>query len=157
MRRHPRRHGSFPERGWIQFLVLRLLYERPKHGYQLIGELESRGYVAPGRFKTGSIYTILKRMEHRGLLSSEEGRSESGRPRKTYEVTPMGVEALKMGLRGVIRRKQVMDDLASFYREQFPDEEDGGRGEIFARTTRTSQGLHAPRLHHVSRGRDRDA
>jgi len=126
-RRHPHhRHGSFPERGWIQFLVLRLLYERPMHGYRLIEELESRGYVVPGRFKTGSIYTILKRMEHRGLLSSEEGRSESGRPRKTYEVTSMGVEALKMGLRGVIRRKQIMDDLASFYREQFPDEEDGG-------------------------------
>ena len=125
-RRHPRRHGSFPERGWIQFLVLRLLYERPMHGYQLIGELESRGFVAQGRSKTGSIYTILKRMEHRGLLSSEEGRSESGRPRKTYEVTPLGVEALKMGLRGVIRRKQIMDDLASFYREQFPDEADEG-------------------------------
>jgi hypothetical protein len=36
----------------------------------------------------------------------------------------MGVEALKMRLRGVIRRKQIMDDLASFYREQFPDEDD---------------------------------
>ena len=126
MRRHPHRQGSFPERGWIQFLVLRLLYEQPKHGYQLIEELESRGYVVPGRFKTGSIYTILKRMEHRGPLTSEEGRSESGRPRKTYEVTQMGVEALKRGLQGIIRRKQVMDDLASFYREQFPDEEDDG-------------------------------
>ena len=125
-RRHPRRHGSFPERGWIQFLVLRLLYERPMHGYQLIGELEGRGFVVQGRFRTGSIYTILKRMEHRGLLSSEEGRSESGRPRKTYEITPTGVEALKMGLRGVIRRKQIMDDLASFYREQFPDEDAEG-------------------------------
>ncbi|MEE8354936.1 MAG: PadR family transcriptional regulator [Candidatus Bathyarchaeia archaeon] len=126
MRRHHHRHGAFPESGWVQFLVLRVLYERPMHGYRLIEELESRGYVVAGRFKTGSIYTILKRMEHRGLLSSEEGRSESGRPRKTYEVTPMGVEALKTGLRGVIRRKQIMDDLASFYREQFPDGEDGG-------------------------------
>ena len=125
-RRHPRRHGAFPERGWIQFLVLRLLYEQPLHGYQLIEEMESRGFVARGRFKTGSIYTILKRMEHRGFLTSEEERSESGRPRKTYKVTPMGIEALKMGLRGVIRRKQIMDDLASFYREQFPDEDSDG-------------------------------
>lgn len=126
MRWHQHGHGSFPERGWVQFLVLRLLYERPMHGYQLIGELEGRGFVVQGRFRTGSIYTILKRMEHRGLLSSEEGRSESGRPRKTYEVTSMGVEALKMGLRGIIRRKQIMDDLASFYREQFPDEDAEG-------------------------------
>ena len=125
-RRRPRRHGAFPESGWIQFLVLRLLYEQPLHGYQLIEEMESRGFVARGRFKTGSIYTILKRMEHRGFLTSEEERSESGRPRKTYKVTPMGIEALKMGLRGVIRRKQIMDDLASFYREQFPDEDSDG-------------------------------
>jgi DNA-binding PadR family transcriptional regulator len=83
MRRHQHRHVSFPERGWIQFLVLRLLYERPMHGYQLIGELESRGFVVPGRFKTGSIYTILKRMEHRGLLSSEEGRGDPGGPMRS--------------------------------------------------------------------------
>ncbi len=126
MRRHHHRHGAFPERGWVQFLVLRVLYERPMHGYRLIEELESRGYVVAGRFKTGSIYTILKRMDHRGLLSSEEGRSESGRPRKTYEVTSMGVEALKMGLRGVIRRRKILDDLSSFYREQFPDGDNEG-------------------------------
>jgi len=125
MRRHHHpRHGAFPERGWIQFLVLRLLFERPMHGYQLIEELEKQGFVRPGRFKTGSIYTILKRMEHRGLLASEEGRSESGRLRKIYEVTPTGVEALKMGLRGVIRRKKVLDDLAAFYREHFRDEDE---------------------------------
>ncbi len=126
MRHRHRIHGAFPERGWIQFLVLRVLYERPMHGYQLIEELEGRGFVRPGRFKTGSLYTILNRMEHRGLLSSKEGRSESGRLRRVYEVTSVGVEALKMGLRGVIRRKKVLDDLSSFYRERFPDEDDEG-------------------------------
>jgi DNA-binding PadR family transcriptional regulator len=126
MRHRHRTHGAFPERGWIQFLVLRVLYERPMHGYQLIEELEGRGFVRPGRFKTGSLYTILNRMQHRGLLSSKEGRSKSGRLRRVYEVTPVGVEALKMGLRGVIRRKKILDDLSSFYREQFPDEDDEG-------------------------------
>jgi len=96
------------------------------HGYQLIEELENRDYVISGRFKTGSIYTILKRMEHRSLLSSKEGRSDSGRLRKIYEVTQMGVEFLKMGLRGVIRRKKIMDDLAAFYWDNFPDEDDDG-------------------------------
>ena len=105
--------------------MLRLLYEQPMHGYQLIEELENRGFVRSGRFKTGSIYTILKRMEHRELLTSEEGKSESGRTIKTYEVTPKGVEALKMGLRGVLRRKQILDDLASFYQEQFQGEGEG--------------------------------
>jgi hypothetical protein len=56
IRRHQHRHGSFPERGWIQFLLLRVLYERPMHGYQLIGELEGRGFVVQGRFRTGSMH-----------------------------------------------------------------------------------------------------
>jgi PadR family transcriptional regulator PadR len=113
------RHRAFPERGWIQFLLLRLLYEEPMHGYQLIEELENRGYTRPGRFETGSIYTILKRMEMRGLLSSQETRSEAGRARRVYEVTEMGVEALKRGLEAVNRRKKLMDELASFYEEHF--------------------------------------
>jgi DNA-binding PadR family transcriptional regulator len=113
------RHRAFPERGWIQFLLLRLLYEEPMHGYQLIEELESRGYTRPGRFETGSIYTILKRMEMRGLLTSQETRSEAGRARRVYEVTEMGVEALKRGLEAVNRRKKLMDELASFYEEHF--------------------------------------
>lgn len=113
------RHRAFPERGWIQFLLLRLLYEEPMHGYQLIEELESRGYTRPGRFETGSIYTILKRMEMRGLLTSQETRSEAGRARRVYEVTEMGVEALKSGLEAVNRRKKLMDELASFYEEHF--------------------------------------
>ncbi len=96
------------------------------HGYQLIDELESRGYTRPGRFETGSIYTILKRMEMRGLLTSQETRSETGRARKVYEVTQMGVEALKSGLEAVNRRKKLMDELASFYEETF---EGGKSGE----------------------------
>ena len=125
-RRHPpMRHRAFPERGWIQFLLLRLLYEEPMHGYQLIEELGGRGYTRPGRFQTGSIYTILKRMETRGMLTSEETRSETGRARRVYEVTQMGVEALKSGLEAVIRRKKLMDELASFYEEHF----EGEKGE----------------------------
>jgi PadR family transcriptional regulator PadR len=119
MRHPPVRHRAFPERGWIQFLLLRLLYEKPMHGYQLIDELESRGYTRPGRFETGSIYTILKRMEMRGLLTSRETRSETGRARRVYEVTQMGVDALKSGLEAVNRRKKLMNELASFYEEKF--------------------------------------
>ena len=77
-----------PERGWIQFLILRFIYEKPTYGYQLIEDMESKGYVKPGRFKTGSIYTILNRMEHRGLLSSKKEKSEEGRIRRVYSITP---------------------------------------------------------------------
>ncbi|MBS7619170.1 PadR family transcriptional regulator [Candidatus Bathyarchaeota archaeon] len=109
----------FPERGWIQFLLLRLLYEKPMHGYQLMEELKRRGFVFPGRIESGSVYTILRRMEQKGLLTSEWEKVESGPDRRIYKVTDYGVEALKLGLESIVRRKALMDDLASFYKEKF--------------------------------------
>jgi DNA-binding PadR family transcriptional regulator len=119
-RRHPH-HRSLPERGWIQFLLLRVLHERPMHGYQLIESMETRGYVQSGRFETGSIYTILNRMEKRGFLSSVKSTGETGRIRRIYSLTEAGEEALKRGLEGVIQRKTIMDELTEYYRQQFGD------------------------------------
>ena len=118
-RRHPR---NLPERGWIQFLLLRVLHERPMHGYQLIESMEARGYVQSGRFETGSVYTILNRMDKRGLLSSVKSAAETGRVRRIYSLTEAGVEALRRGLEGVIQRKAMMDELAEYYRQHFEDE-----------------------------------
>jgi DNA-binding PadR family transcriptional regulator len=95
------------------------MYEKPTHGYQLIEDIESKGYVKPGRFKTGSIYTILNRMEQRGLLSSKQEKSEEGRIRRVYSITPKGTEILKRGLHGILRRKKIMDKLILFYQNHF--------------------------------------
>ena len=121
--KHQTRHfrRNLPERGWIQFLILRFIYEKPTHGYKLIQDMESKGYVTPGRFSTGSIYTILNRMEHRGLLSSNQEKSEVGRIRRVYSITPKGTEILKRGLVDVLRRKKIIDKLLKFYFEQFTE------------------------------------
>ncbi len=122
-RRHPhrRRHrlAPFAERSWIQFLTLRVLHEAPMHGYRLVDEMESKGYVEPGRFETGSIYIILKRMEQKGLLSSEKVEADSGKVRRVYTVTDEGVTTLKKGLEFVIKRKQVNDELTEYYAKTF--------------------------------------
>jgi DNA-binding PadR family transcriptional regulator len=110
-----------PERGWIQFLLLRVLHEKPMHGYQLIESMEAREYVQSGRFETGSVYTILNRMEKRGLLDSVKSAGETGRIRRIYSITAVGEEALKKGLEGVIQRKALMDELAEYYRMKFGD------------------------------------
>ena len=121
MRRRHRHPRTLPERGWIQFLLLRVLHERPMHGYQLIESMEARGYVQSGRFETGSVYTILNRMEKRGLLSSVKSAGETGRIRRTYSLTEVGEEALKRGLEGVIQRKAIMDELTEYYYQKFGD------------------------------------
>jgi DNA-binding PadR family transcriptional regulator len=87
--------------------------------------LEKASY---GRHKleTGSIYTILRRMERRGLLESEWERIEVGPDRRVYKVTKTGVEVLKSGLESIIKRKTMMDGLVEFYKKNFLKAREGG-------------------------------
>ena len=119
-------HGSHPERGWIQFLLLLQLNEKPMHGYQLAEELQSRGYVREGRFKTGSLYTILNRMEQKGILTSIHKESESGRPRRVYSITKDGKKHLKTGLQYMLHRKKFLDQMEEYYHIHFPEPDTDG-------------------------------
>jgi len=92
------------------------------HGYQLIEKMEAKGYVRPGRFKTGSIYTILSRMERRGFLSSKQEKSVSGRTVRTYNVTNLGRKTLKTGLEHILLQKKLIDDLAKYYAKHFQND-----------------------------------
>ena len=126
--RHHHR-GPHPERGYVQFLLLLLLNEERMHGYQLAEELQTRGYVREGRFKTGSLYTILNRMEDKGSLTSTHEESESGRPRRVYSITEDGKLHLKNGLQYMLRRKQFLDEMEQYYRKHFPDADTDGEQE----------------------------
>jgi DNA-binding PadR family transcriptional regulator len=106
-------------------LILRILYENPMHGYRLLEELANRSFGCH-RLEPGSIYTILRRMEARGLLKSEWERIETGPDRRIYEVTEAGSEALKDGLKTITRRRALMDDLMAFYEKNFEKKEKGG-------------------------------
>ncbi|MCL7400249.1 MAG: PadR family transcriptional regulator [Thaumarchaeota archaeon] len=117
----PKSHGcwhEYPERGWIQFLIMRILYERPMHGYQLLEEIEERS-CGCHRLEPGSIYTLLRRMEERGLLESKWEKAEGGVDRRVYRLTDKGVEALKTGLTSIVKRKRLFEDLINFYYEKF--------------------------------------
>jgi DNA-binding PadR family transcriptional regulator len=55
----------------VPLAIFTLLDERPRHGYEIITELESR---SDGRWRPspGSIYPTLDRLEDRGVLTSSE-------------------------------------------------------------------------------------
>ncbi|TDA29463.1 MAG: hypothetical protein DSO04_07605 [Hadesarchaea archaeon] len=109
---------EYPERGWIQFLIMRVLYEKPMHGYQLLEEIESRSQGCH-RLEPGSIYTLLRRMEERGLLESRWEKVRGGPRRRVYRLTGKGVEALRSGLTSIVKRRKLFEDLVNFYREKF--------------------------------------
>jgi DNA-binding PadR family transcriptional regulator len=114
---------GYPEKGWIQFLVLRLLYEKPAHGYQLLEDIERKS-CGCHKLEPGSIYTILHRMEEKKLLESRWEEAGSGPHKRIYKVTEKGAMILRGGLQIITRRKALMDDLVAFYRTHF--EKKGG-------------------------------
>ena len=70
-------------------LIIRLLQERPMHGYELCKEIESRssGFFT---FKHGTLYPLLHKLESDGLVTSQWAQFDSGKPRKTYTLTTKG-------------------------------------------------------------------
>jgi DNA-binding PadR family transcriptional regulator len=90
------RVGRFLEHGDLRFVVLALIAEAPRHGYELIKELEDRtgGAYRPS---PGVIYPTLSLLEDEGFIRPVTG--EAGR--KLYEATDEGRAALAENQAGV--------------------------------------------------------
>jgi PadR family transcriptional regulator PadR len=79
--------------GNIEPLLLYLIFEQPMYGYQIISELETRsqGYF---KFKEGTLYPVLHRLEKEGLIRGQWRTILSARQRKYYHITGKGRSAL---------------------------------------------------------------
>jgi DNA-binding PadR family transcriptional regulator len=83
-RRGGGRGGRFFDQGDLRLVILALLAEQPRHGYEIIKEIEDRlgGAYAPS---PGVVYPTLTLLEELGFATlTSEG------PKKLYTVTPEG-------------------------------------------------------------------
>jgi PadR family transcriptional regulator len=74
-------------------LVLSTLHDGPKHGYQIALDVEtdSNGLF---RFRHGTLYPILHRLEADGHIEGSWSRKDGGRKKKVYSLTPGGLAHL---------------------------------------------------------------
>lgn len=81
------------KRGTLEMVLLQLLEEQERYGYELVTLLEER---AGGAFQTsgGTLYPVLYRLEEAGYLEPRWETRERGAPRKYYAVTDAGREEL---------------------------------------------------------------
>lgn len=79
-------------KGNMDLLLLSVLSAGPAHGYAIIAALRDR---SEGTFDLpeGTIYPALHRLESAGLLASDWSTG-SGRKRRVYALTDLGVAAL---------------------------------------------------------------
>ena len=79
-----KRSGTRVGRGEVRTAVLALLAEKPRHGYEIIREIEER---SGGSWKpsAGSVYPTLQLLADEGLITAEESNG-----RKIYSLTEAG-------------------------------------------------------------------
>ena len=88
--RHPRRQwrdSSF-QKGDLKYVILDLLKDKPRHGYEIIRELEemSHGLYPPS---PGTVYPTLQMLEEMGYAEAAERDGK-----KTYTITEEGLKFL---------------------------------------------------------------
>ena len=77
-------------KGSVDSLLLALVGQQPMYGYQIIKELErkSQGYF---KFREGTLYPALHRLERAGLVRGIWQMQPNGQQRKYYHITEKGL------------------------------------------------------------------
>lgn len=81
------------KKGSAELLILSLVQDRPRHGYDIgqMIEMRSRGAV---RFNVASLYPLLYRLEKRGWIRGRWVEKAGQRRRRYYRLTPAGRKVL---------------------------------------------------------------
>ena len=92
----------------LPVVILRILKERPLHGYQIAEELNRllRHEVA-----RPLVYTTLRRMEEQGLVVSRWEISEKGPARRVYHITEEGIEFFNNIIKELKLLRELLDVL----------------------------------------------
>ena len=116
-RRGGGRIGRFFAHGDLRFLLLKLISEKPSHGYELIKDIEDRvaGAYTPS---PGVIYPTLTLLEELGWIRA----AQSDGTRKLFEVTPDGLLALDAN-RPTVEDIFARMDRAQAEKQAAPDDE----------------------------------
>ena len=76
-------------RSCTDLVLLTLLLRRPMYGYEILTTLQDRGN-GEFRFKQGTLYPVLYRLEREGWIEASWEDPAEGKPRKVYRVTRDG-------------------------------------------------------------------
>lgn len=87
------------KKGSAELLILSLVDDRPRHGYDIarLIELRSGGTLS---FHAASLYPLLYRLEKRGWLKGRWVERAGERRRRMYRITPRGRDVLAAQLNG---------------------------------------------------------
>lgn len=114
------------ESGEMKYVILKLLREKPRHGYEVIRALEEKlgGWYTPS---AGTVYPTLQLLEDQGFVRIVETEGK-----KVYHITPEGERFLE-------EHKSTLEDIMDRVGEALRGMAGGAMGDLnaaFARTAR---------------------
>jgi PadR family transcriptional regulator, regulatory protein PadR len=77
------------KKGSAELLILSLLEDQPRHGYEIAKLIETRS-GGDLRFRVTSLYPLLYRLEDRGLIEGRWVEKATQRRRRYYRLTKAG-------------------------------------------------------------------
>jgi PadR family transcriptional regulator PadR len=81
------------KRGSMEMLILALVEERARHGYEIAKLIEQRS-AGVLQFHAASLYPLLYRLEKRGLIQGRWVEKAGQRRRRFYKLTAAGQKTL---------------------------------------------------------------
>lgn len=95
-------------RGHLDSIILRLIYEKDRYGYEISKEISLR---TNDRFqiKEASLYAVFQRLEKKEIIESYFGDISHGGKRRYYRITPLGRAYLKEKIAEWQETKEVMN------------------------------------------------
>lgn len=113
-RRHRR---QWFESGDMKYVILKVLRDKPRHGYEVMKELEERMhgcYTA----SPGTVYPTLQWLEDEGLVKAQDVDGK-----KVYEITDLGLKFLD-------EHKDVVEDIFDRVKDAVDEVLGGGMGDL---------------------------
>lgn len=95
-------------RGHLDAIILRLIQEKDRYGYEISKEISRR---TSDRFqiKEATLYAVFQRLEKKGLISSYEGDVSLGSKRRYYTILPLGRAFYREEMEEWRKTKEIID------------------------------------------------
>ena len=95
-------------RGHLDFIILRLIYEKDRYGYEISKEIRLRTNDQ-FQIKEASLYAVFQRLEKKEIIESYFGDISHGGKRRYYRITALGRAYLKEKVAEWKETKELID------------------------------------------------
>lgn len=97
-------------RGHLEAIILKLIIEQDRYGYEIAQTIKKRSN-ALFEIKEATLYSIVKRLEDKELISSYIGSLTHGKKRRYYQVTTLGKVYYKEKIKEWLELQEVLKSL----------------------------------------------